>query len=381
MTSGRTRPTSSPVAAASVMSSTSPPGSGARSQVITSSPCGVEVGDEVVADEAAPAGDQRPQRAGTWRGGVTWGDGRRRRSQLPFPTRYGHTRVGADAGVQRGREPGRARSRRSRRSSTGAARATRSSSSTTAAPTAPGGSCSGLRSPTVRYIRLRRNAGKSAGLSLGLEHVRGEYVVLMDADGQDDPEEVPRLLAPPRGRAPRPRDRPPGGPQRPLRQAHHVEALQRRDREGHRRAGQGLQQRPQGDDAASWPTPSRCTASCTATSRCWPCGTASASASSTSSTTSAATARSKFGRARFWRGFLDLVTVKFLTTYTARPFHLFGGIGFVIGLVGGVLLAWMGVSKLTRPRHRHPPGAASSACCWSWWPCRCCRSACWASSW
>ena len=56
---------------------------------------------------------------------------------------------------------------------------------------------------------------------------------------------------------------------------------------------------------------------------------------------------SKFGRARFWRGFLDLVTVKFLTTYTARPFHLFGGIGFVIGLVGGVLLAWMGVSKLT----------------------------------
>jgi hypothetical protein len=55
---------------------------------------------------------------------------------------------------------------------------------------------------------------------------------------------------------------------------------------------------------------------------------------------------SKFGRARFWRGFLDLVTVKFLTTYTARPFHLFGGIGFVIGLVGSLLLAWMGVSKI-----------------------------------
>ena len=54
---------------------------------------------------------------------------------------------------------------------------------------------------------------------------------------------------------------------------------------------------------------------------------------------------SKFGRARFWRGFLDLVTVKFLTTYTARPFHLFGGIGFVIGFIGSVLLGWMGVSK------------------------------------
>jgi dolichol-phosphate mannosyltransferase len=55
---------------------------------------------------------------------------------------------------------------------------------------------------------------------------------------------------------------------------------------------------------------------------------------------------SKFGRARLWRGFLDLITVKFLTTYTARPFHLFGGIGTVVGLAGGGLLAWMGVAWL-----------------------------------
>jgi dolichol-phosphate mannosyltransferase len=39
----------------------------------------------------------------------------------------------------------------------------------------------------------------------------------------------------------------------------------------------------------------------------------------------------KFGRARFWRGFFDLLTVKFLTTYTTRPFHLFGGLGAVLG--------------------------------------------------
>ena len=41
------------------------------------------------------------------------------------------------------------------------------------------------------------------------------------------------------------------------------------------------------------------------------------------------------------------MTVKFLTTYTARPFHLFGGLGFVIGAVGSVLLAWMLASKVT----------------------------------
>ena len=88
--------------------------------------------------------------------------------------------------------------------------------------------------------------------------------------------------------------------------------------------------------------------------------------------------RSKFGRARFWRGFLDLVTVKFLTTYTARPFHLFGGIGFVIGLVGNVLLGWMAVSGARQTR-RHPPGPAGRACSWWWWRSRWCRSACWAS--
>ena len=68
---------------------------------------------------------------------------------------------------------------------------------------------------------------------------------------------------------------------------------------------------------------------------------------------------SKFGRARFWRGFLDLVTVKFLTTYTARPFHLFGGIGFVIGLVGARAARVDGRLQAHRPRHRHPPGSAA----------------------
>jgi hypothetical protein len=50
---------------------------------------------------------------------------------------------------------------------------------------------------------------------------------------------------------------------------------------------------------------------------------------------------SKFGRARFWRGFLDLLTVKFITTYTGRPFHLFGGVGALSCLIGSGLLLWM----------------------------------------
>src|SRR5699024_8825332 len=52
----------------------------------------------------------------------------------------------------------------------------------------------GITDPRVRHIRLRRNAGKSAALSAGLNRIAAEIVVLMDADGQDDPTEVPRLV-------------------------------------------------------------------------------------------------------------------------------------------------------------------------------------------
>ena len=42
---------------------------------------------------------------------------------------------------------------------------------------------------------FRRNFGKSAALATGFQNARGEYVVTMDADLQDDPAEVPKLLA------------------------------------------------------------------------------------------------------------------------------------------------------------------------------------------
>jgi dolichol-phosphate mannosyltransferase len=49
--------------------------------------------------------------------------------------------------------------------------------------------------PTVRAIRLRRNFGKAAALAAAVDEARGDRVVTMDADLQDDPAEVPRLLA------------------------------------------------------------------------------------------------------------------------------------------------------------------------------------------
>jgi len=51
------------------------------------------------------------------------------------------------------------------------------------------------RDPNVCLIRFRRNFGKAAALSAGFDHVHGDLVVMMDADLQDQPEQLPRLIA------------------------------------------------------------------------------------------------------------------------------------------------------------------------------------------
>ncbi|MEX2175377.1 MAG: glycosyltransferase family 2 protein, partial [Pirellulaceae bacterium] len=49
--------------------------------------------------------------------------------------------------------------------------------------------------PRVKGLRFRRNFGKAAALSAGFAAARGELVVTLDADLQDDPREIPRFLA------------------------------------------------------------------------------------------------------------------------------------------------------------------------------------------
>ncbi|KUK55777.1 MAG: Undecaprenyl-phosphate 4-deoxy-4-formamido-L-arabinose transferase [Marinimicrobia bacterium 46_47] len=47
----------------------------------------------------------------------------------------------------------------------------------------------------VSVTHFRRNKGKAAALQAGFRQVKGRYVITMDGDLQDDPEEIPRLLA------------------------------------------------------------------------------------------------------------------------------------------------------------------------------------------
>jgi len=47
--------------------------------------------------------------------------------------------------------------------------------------------------PVVQGIRFRRNHGKAAALNVGFRHAKGDVVITMDADLQDSPEEIPEL--------------------------------------------------------------------------------------------------------------------------------------------------------------------------------------------
>lgn len=49
--------------------------------------------------------------------------------------------------------------------------------------------------PRVRVLRFRRNFGQTAALAAGIDYARGQLIVPMDGDLQNDPKDIPRLLA------------------------------------------------------------------------------------------------------------------------------------------------------------------------------------------
>jgi glycosyltransferase involved in cell wall biosynthesis len=202
----------------------------------------------------------------------------------------------------------------------------------------------GKRHPELRLLRLRRNYGKSTALQAGFDHARGDTIILMDADGQDQPEEIPKLLAALDGGLDLATGR----------------RTQRSDRFLKRRSSRLY---------------NRVTASVTGVSgkdfnsglkamrrdvmaplvlygelhRYIPVLAQWAGFRVGEVDVEHAPrlhGSSKFGRARFWRGFLDLLTVKFITTYTGRPFHLFGGLGALCGVIGTGLLVWMLILRI-----------------------------------
>jgi glycosyltransferase involved in cell wall biosynthesis len=200
------------------------------------------------------------------------------------------------------------------------------------------------RSDNVRVIRLRRNFGKAAALASGFAQASGETIVTIDGDLQDDPAEIPRLLA---------------------------------------KLAEGF------DLVSGWKTrrrdpvtrrvPSRIfnwTASRIAGVRLHDmnCGLKAYRAEVVHGLTLYGElhrfipvlahergyrvgelpvnhrprehGRSRYGLERYLRGFLDLLTVTFIGRYRQRPLHLFGGLGLGLALVGFVILVYLTIVKL-----------------------------------
>lgn len=185
----------------------------------------------------------------------------------------------------------------------------------------------------VRAIQLRRNFGKAAALAVGFREARGQIVVTLDADLQDDPAELPRLLARLEegydlvsGWKLRRQD--PPSKTLPSRLFNWVTA---------RLTGLGLHDFNSGfkvyrreviEEIRLYGELHRFIPALAA----W---RGFRVAEVAVHHRPRRFGRSKYGSARFWRGCLDLVTVLFLTRYTRRPLHLFGGLG-LLALAAGI---------------------------------------------
>jgi glycosyltransferase involved in cell wall biosynthesis len=205
----------------------------------------------------------------------------------------------------------------------------------------------------VRVVRLRRNFGKAAALVAGFDQAQGETVVTIDGDLQDDPAEIPRLLA---------------------------------------KLEEGF------DLVSGWKTHRRDRLSRRALSRIFNRVTGAFSGVQLHDMNCGLKAyraevvhglrlygelhrfipvlahyrgfriaelpvnhrprehgRSRYGVERYLRGFLDLLTVSFIGRYRHRPLHLFGGLGLILGAFGSAILIYLTVLKALGNAIGHRP--------------------------
>jgi len=205
----------------------------------------------------------------------------------------------------------------------------------------------------VRVVRLRRNFGKATALRAGFDQAQGETVVTIDGDLQDDPAEIPRLLAKldegfdlVSGWKTRRRDR---LSRRLLSRIFNrvtgwfsgvhlhdmncgLKAYRAEVVHGLRLYGELHRFIPvlahyRGFRIAELPVNHR----------------------------PREHGRSRYGVERYLRGFLDLLTVSFIGRYRHRPLHLFGGLGLILGAFGTAILIYLTVLKALGNAIGHRP--------------------------
>lgn len=199
----------------------------------------------------------------------------------------------------------------------------------------------------VRGVILRRNFGQTAAIQAGIDHAHGAVIALMDADLQNDPHDIPLML-------------------------------KQMDEEGYDLVSGWRKHRQ--DRALSRKLPSRIANriisfvtgvklhdyGCTLKTyrrevldhvrlygemhRFIPVLANAAGANIVERVVNHRArihGKSKYGLWRTIKVVLDLMTVKFLTSYNTRPMYIFGGTGFILSVLSGISLLAMLVSGIT----------------------------------
>lgn len=194
--------------------------------------------------------------------------------------------------------------------------------------------------PRVRGIRFRRNFGKAAALEAGFTAASGKILFSMDADLQDDPAEIPDFLD---QMARENLDVISGWKKRrhdpwqkvfPSRIFNFMVSRLTGVRLHDHNCGMKCYKREIFDEVSLYGELHRFVPSLAA-ARGYTVGEKVITHRARSF------GHSKYGFNRCIKGFLDLLSVKFVTGYGKRPFHLFGTLGLILFTVGGTILAYL----------------------------------------
>lgn len=197
------------------------------------------------------------------------------------------------------------------------------------------------RDGRVKVIQLRSNQGKATALSVGFREAQGEVIITLDADLQDDPREIPKLLA-------------------KLEQGYDLVSgwkVQRRDPVTRRllstifnRVTACMTGLPLHDFNCGFKAYRRAVVEelrlhgelhrfipALANWRGFRVAEVEVEHRQRRY------GRSRYGIERIPRGLFDLLTVVMLTRYTAKPLHLFGLLGLLMGVAGFGVIAYLSV--------------------------------------
>jgi len=193
----------------------------------------------------------------------------------------------------------------------------------------------------VGVVRLRRNFGKSVALAAGFQVTRGDIVITLDGDGQDDPADIPRML-------------------QTLDDGFDLVSGWKRDRQDpftRRLASKifnwftarvtGVEMHDMNCGFKAYR--GECARSIEVYGEMHRFLPAFAAQQGWRVTEIAVNHRarqhgsSRFGLERYRRGALDLLTVAFLGRYQNRPLHLFGALGMGLGMLGFLICLYLSI--------------------------------------